>query len=119
MLCDMPAKIAASLSYNVTLYFLTNLRRTGRAFFTFWLFSFACLMAMSMFFRCIGSMGRTHDQIMVPIGIIIMLCIIYSGFVIPIPYMKPWLSWFRWIDPVAYAFESLIINEASRHPIFF
>jgi ATP-binding cassette subfamily G (WHITE) protein 2 (PDR) len=109
----MPAKIAASLGFNITLYFMTNLRRTRDAFFTFWLLSFACLMAMSMFFRYIGSVGRTHDQIMVPIGIVIMLCIIYAGFIIPIPYMKPWLSWFRWIDPVAYAFESLIINEVG------
>lgn len=113
MLCDMPAKIAASISFNLPLYFMTNLRRSADAFFTFWLISFACLMAMSMFFRCIGSIGHTHDQIMVPIGIAIMLCIIYAGFIIPVPYMKPWLSWFRWIDPVAYAFESLIINEVS------
>lgn len=113
MLCDIPAKVAASMTFNITLYFMTNLHSTVNAFFTYWLFSFACLMAMSMFFRCIGSIGRTHDQVMVPIGIAIMLCIVYAGFIIPVPSMKPWFSWFRRIDPVAYAFESLIINEVS------
>ncbi|KAF1948956.1 hypothetical protein CC80DRAFT_529725 [Byssothecium circinans] len=114
MICDMPAKLASSLSFNVTFYFMTNLRRSATAFLTFWIFSFICMMTMSMFFRCLGSMGRTHDQTMVPIGITIMLCIIYTGFVIPVPYMQPWLSWFRWLNPVAYAFESLIINEFRR-----
>jgi len=109
----MPAKIGASIGFNLPLYLMTNLHRTAEAFFTFWVLSFSCLMAMSMFFRCIGSMGRTHDQIMVPIGLVIMLCIIYAGFIVPVPYMKPWLSWFRWLDPVAFAFESLVINEVS------
>jgi ATP-binding cassette subfamily G (WHITE) protein 2 (PDR) len=113
MLCDMPAKLGASLGFNVTVYFMTNLNRSAEAFFTFWILSFSCLLAMSMFFRCQGSLGRTHDQIMVPIGMVIMLCITYAGFIIPVPYMKPWLSWFRRIDPVAYTFESLIINEVS------
>jgi ABC-type multidrug transport system permease subunit len=48
---------------------------------------------------------------MVPVGVLVMLAIIYTGFVIPIPYMKPWLGWFRHVNPVAYAFESLMINE--------
>jgi len=48
---------------------------------------------------------------MVPVGVLIMLAIIYTGFVIPIPYMEPWLAWFRYINPVAYAFESLMANE--------
>lgn len=114
MLCDMPAKIGASLGFNVVIYFMANLNRSSQAFFTFWVLSFSCLMAMSMFFRCQGSIGRSHDQIMVPIGMVIMLCITYAGFIIPVPYMKPWLSWFRRINPVAYTFESLIINEVSK-----
>lgn len=66
MICDLPNKIASSIMFNITLYFLTNLRRTPGAFFTFYLFSFLCLLTMSMIFRTIGAMSRTLAQAMAP-----------------------------------------------------
>jgi ATP-binding cassette subfamily G (WHITE) protein 2 (PDR) len=92
---------------------MVNLKRTAAAFFTFWLFAFVCLMTMSMFFRCVGSMGRTLTQVMVPFGVIMIAYITYAGFVIPVSYMQPWLRWVGYINPIAYAFESLMINEVS------
>lgn len=35
----------------------------------------------------------------------------YTGFVVPIGQMHPWFRWINYIDPIAYAFESLMINE--------
>ncbi|KAF2276916.1 uncharacterized protein EI97DRAFT_433130 [Westerdykella ornata] len=114
IICDLPAKITASIFFNLLLYLMTNLRRTPQHFFTFWLFTFVCQMAMSMFYRLDGSMHQTLEASMVPVGVLVLLAIIYTGFVIPIPYMKPWLAWFRHINPVAYAFESLLINEFHK-----
>jgi ATP-binding cassette subfamily G (WHITE) protein 2 (PDR) len=111
IICDLPAKFAASILFNLVLYFMAGLRQTPGAFFTYWVITFACQMAMSMFYRCDGSIHRTLEASMVPVGVLIMLAIIYTGFVIPVPYMKPWLAWFRHINPVAYAFESLMLNE--------
>ncbi|KAJ8131104.1 hypothetical protein O1611_g2521 [Lasiodiplodia mahajangana] len=48
---------------------------------------------------------------MAPIANLILLFIIYAGFVIPAKYMHPWLGWIRWINPIGYAYESLMINE--------
>lgn len=118
IICDLPAKFAASILFNLMLYMMTNLRRTPQHFFTFWFITFVCQMAMSMFYRCDGSMHRTLEASMVPVGVLVLLAIIYTGFVIPIPYMKPWLSWFRHINPVAYAFESLVINEVCMASVF-
>lgn len=128
MICDLPNKILTSIFFNLTLYFLTNLRRTPSAFFTFYLFSFACLIAMSMLFRTIGSVSRTLAQAMAPAAVFILALVIYTGFVVPIRDMHPCMYCpsnaleallslslgFRWInywDPVAYAFEALLINE--------
>ncbi|PSN72883.1 hypothetical protein BS50DRAFT_653107 [Corynespora cassiicola Philippines] len=66
MLCDMPSKFATTVLFNLALYFMTNLRREPAAFFTYLLFCFTVLMAMSMFWRAIGSMSRTLQQSMVP-----------------------------------------------------
>lgn len=111
MLCDMPYKITNCIIFNLTLYFMTNLRREPGAFFFFLLISFATVMAMSMIFRTIASSSRTLSQAMVPAAIIILGLVIFTGFVIPIDYMLPWCRWMNYIDPLAYAFESLMVNE--------
>lgn len=111
MLCDMPYKILNTITFNTALYFMTNLRREPGAFFFFLLMSFFTVMAMSMVFRTIASASRTLSQAMVPAAIIILALIIFTGFVIPIDYMLGWCRWINYIDPLGYAFESLMVNE--------
>ncbi len=38
----------------------------------------------------------------------------YAGYIIYVPFMKPWFAWLRWLNPVFYAFEALIIGELSN-----
>ncbi|KAG8532824.1 uncharacterized protein KY384_002702 [Bacidia gigantensis] len=111
MLCDLPSKFFMSISFNVTLYFLSHLRRTPGAFFTFYLFSLVTTLTMSMLFRFIGACSKTLAQAMAPAAVSILALIIYTGFAIPVRDMHPWFRWIGYIDPVAYAFESLMINE--------
>lgn len=111
MICDLPNKIASSIMFNITLYFLTHLRRTPGAFFTFYLFSFVVVLTMSMIFRMIGALSKTLAQAMAPAAVFILGLVIYTGFTVPIRDMHPWFRWINYIDPVAYAFESLMINE--------
>lgn len=63
MICDLPNKILTSLGFNITLYFMTNLRRTPGHFFTFLLFAFTCTLTMSMYFRCIAALSRTLPEV--------------------------------------------------------
>ncbi|KAK6189322.1 hypothetical protein LQW54_013385 [Pestalotiopsis sp. IQ-011] len=111
MLTDMPYKVMNTIVYNLTLYFLTNLRREPGAFFFFLLISFTVVLAMSMIFRTIASASRTLSQAMVPAAILILALVIFTGFVIPISYMLDWCRWINYLDPLAYAFESLMANE--------
>ena len=111
MMCDLPNKLLTSLFFNTALYFMANLRRDPSAFFTFYFFSFICLLTMSMFFRMVGQLSRTHAQAMAPVALWILNLIISVGFVLPIREMKLWLAWIRFINPLAYTFESLMINE--------
>ncbi|KAL8420361.1 hypothetical protein RB594_003230 [Gaeumannomyces avenae] len=111
MLCDLPYKIGNTLVFNLTLYFMSNLRREPGAFFFYLLMSFTTVLAMSMIFRTIGSTSRTLSQAMVPAAAIILALVIFTGFVIPIDYMLPWCRWLNYLDPLAYSFESLMVNE--------
>ena len=110
-LCDMPYKICNSISFNLVLYFMTNLRREPAAFFIFLVFSFFTTLALSMVFRTIGAASRSLVQALSPAAIFILALMIYTGFVIPLDDMVPWFKWINYIDPIAYAFESLMINE--------
>ncbi|KAI1775922.1 ABC-2 type transporter-domain-containing protein [Hypoxylon cercidicola] len=111
MLCDMPYKVANSIVFNITLYFMTNLRREPGAFFFFLLITFFTVLTMSMIFRTIASASRTLSQAMVPAAILILDLVIFTGFVIPIDYMLGWCRWLNYLDPLGYAFESLMVNE--------
>ncbi|MCJ1270047.1 hypothetical protein MMC22_009941 [Lobaria immixta] len=113
MLCDLPNKLLLTACFNIPFYFLSNMRRTTAAFLTFYLFAFASLLTGSMLYRTIGAMSRTLTGSIAPGADFILMLVIYTGFVLPIPDMHPWFRWFRYINPVGYAFESLMINEFS------
>ncbi|KAB8079584.1 ABC-2 type transporter-domain-containing protein [Aspergillus leporis] len=111
MLCDMPYKILNAIIFNITLYFMTNLRREAGPFFVFLLFTFLTTMTMSMLFRTIAASSRTLSQALVPAAILILGLVIYTGFTIPTRNMLGWSRWMNYIDPIAYGFESLMVNE--------
>ncbi|KAK7427794.1 Multidrug resistance protein [Neonectria magnoliae] len=111
ILVDMPYKILNTIFYNLILYFMTNLNREPGNFFFFLLVTFFMVLAMSGIFRTIASVSRTLSQAMVPASILILALVIFTGFVIPVDYMLGWCRWINYIDPVAYGFEALMINE--------
>lgn len=64
-----------------------------------------------MLFRTIASVSRTLSQALAPAAILILAIVIYTGFALPITYMLGWSRWINYLNPVAYGFESLMINE--------
>lgn len=52
-------------------------------------------------------------QAMAPAALFILGLVLYTGFTIPVRDMHPWFKWISYIDPVAYAFEALMINEVG------
>ena len=111
VLADLPVKFLANVAFNIILYFLANLRETPSAFFVFFLFNFLATLAMSLIFRTVAQATKTISQAMVIAGVLVMALVIYAGFTPPVPAMHPWFSWIRYLNPVGYAFESLMLNE--------
>lgn len=111
MLTDMPYKILNAITFNLVLYFMTNLRRTPGNFFFFVLVSFFLTLTMSMFFRSLASLSRSLVQALAPSAMVILGFVMYTGFAIPPNYVLGWSIWIRYLNPVSYAFEALMINE--------
>jgi ATP-binding cassette subfamily G (WHITE) protein 2 (PDR) len=111
MLTDMPYKIVNAITFNLVLYFMTNLRREPGNFFFFVLISFTLTLVMSMFFRSIAALSRSLVQALAPAAILILGLVMYTGFAIPPNYMVGWSKWIRYLNPVSYGFEALMVNE--------
>ncbi|KAI8935400.1 hypothetical protein NX059_007981 [Plenodomus lindquistii] len=111
MLTDIPYKVTNAILFNLILYFMTNLRREPGNFFFFLLVSFTLTLVMSMLFRSIAALSRSLVQALAPAAGLILGLVMYTGFTIPPTYMLGWSKWIRYVNPVSYAFESLMVNE--------
>lgn len=107
MIVDLPSKFLVSVTFNLILYFMTNLRRTPGHFFVFYLFSVTTTLTMSNIFRWIGAISRSMAQAMVPSSIFMMILVIYTGFTIPVRDMHPWFKWLNYLNPIGVSFVSL------------
>ncbi|KAF2179586.1 putative ABC transporter [Zopfia rhizophila CBS 207.26] len=111
MLTDLPYKMVNAVIFNLTLYFMANLRRHPGPFFIFCLVTFTATLAMSSLFRTIASVSTTMAQAMVPAALLVFGLVIYTGSIIPTDYMPSRSRWINYINPLGYAFESLMVNE--------
>lgn len=111
IITELPPKIITSIGFNLILYFVVHLRQSPGHFFFYWLINFTCTLAMSHIFRSIGLATTSLQQAMTPASLLLFTLIVFTGFVIPPNSMHGWCRWINYIDPVAYAFESLITNE--------
>lgn len=100
-----------AVCFNLILYFLAGLRPEPSQFFIFFLFTVLVRFTMSAMFRTVGACTKTVSQALAIAGVTVLAIVIYTGYTIPRSYMHPWFKWLSWINPLAYAFEALMVNE--------
>ncbi|KAI1111027.1 ATP-binding cassette transporter [Nemania sp. NC0429] len=110
ILADMPWK-AVFVLYSLPIYFLVNFRREVGAFFIWYLVNYVAFMALGVVFRTIAVFTASPTRAVLPVGIMMNSLIIYAGFYITPPSMKVWLGWLRYLNPMYYAFESVMLSE--------
>lgn len=110
-ICDIPFKVCNGVVFNLIIYFIANLRREADAFFIFLFFSILITFTLSMVFRTFGALSRTLAQALPFSSISILALMTFTGFVVPVADMPVWFRWINYLDPIAYTFEALMINE--------
>lgn len=108
---DAPVKFVIAICFNLIIYFLAGLRPEPSQFFIFFLFTVLVRFTMSAMFRTVAAITRTISQALAIAGVLVLVIVIYTGYTIPRSYMHPWFKWLSWINPLAYAFEALMVNE--------
>lgn len=111
LVSDAPIKLIITICFDLILYFLAGLSPEPSQFFIFFLFTILVRFTMSAMFRTVAAATKTISQALTIAGVLILAIVIYTGYTIPLPYMHPWFKWLNYINPLAYAFEALMVNE--------
>jgi ATP-binding cassette subfamily G (WHITE) protein 2 (PDR) len=111
VISDAPVKLVIAICFNLILYFLAGLRAEPSQFFIFFLFTVMIRFIMSAIFRTVAAATKKNSQALAISGVLVLAIVIYTGYTIPRPYMHPWFKWLTYINPLAYAFEALMVNE--------
>ncbi|KAN0064189.1 ATP-binding cassette transporter snq2 [Thecaphora frezii] len=111
MLSDIPLSFFRVLIFGIILYFMSGLRRTAGAFFTFFIITYFTYLAMSALFRIFGTVCRDYNVAARLAAIIISALVIFAGYVIPRDAMYRWLFWITYINPLYFGFSAVMINE--------
>ncbi|KJZ79725.1 hypothetical protein HIM_01194 [Hirsutella minnesotensis 3608] len=110
ILADIPWKVIFVV-YNLPIYWMINFKRRPDSFFIWFLTLYVALISMGVMFRTIAVFTTTITRAVLPVGILMNSLIIYTGFYVTPPGMKVWLGWLRYLNPMYYAFESVMLNE--------
>ncbi|GAB7334976.1 hypothetical protein MBLNU13_g06844t2 [Cladosporium sp. NU13] len=108
---DVPILFVQVTVFDLIIYWMTGLRPTAAAFFTFWFVTYVVTFAMTAFFRMCGAAFPNFDAASKVSGFAINALITFIGYQQPKPDMHPWFVWIYWINPLSYGFESLMGNE--------
>ena len=111
VVADLPVMLFQVTHFGLVLYFMTGLKTSAAAFFTYLVINYTTALSMTSFFRVVGAAFPTFDAATKVSGLSIVALFVYMGYMIVKPEMHPWLSWIFWINPMAYAFDALLSNE--------
>ncbi|CAN3362511.1 protein Snq2p [Diutina catenulata] len=107
----LPVSFANASTFVIVLYFLTNMQREAGKFFIALLFVFMLNTTMVSLFRAVASLNKTIAGAQAISGFFIMCTLMYSSYMVQRPSMHPWFKWISYVNPILYAFESMIASE--------
>lgn len=108
---DVPLVFIQVFLFDIVVYFMAGLGRTASQFFISLLLLWIMTMTMYSFFRAVGAWVPSLDIATRITGVAIQALVVYTGYLIPPTKMHPWFKWLLYINPVAYGFEVLMVNQ--------
>jgi ABC-type multidrug transport system ATPase subunit/ABC-type multidrug transport system permease subunit len=111
VIADIPIVAIQVFMWDIIIYWLAGLQATASQFFINLLVLYVATITVYSFFRMLGSLVPSLNAATALSGLSIQALVVYAGYIIPRPSMHPWLYWLWYINPLAYGFESLMINE--------
>jgi ABC-type multidrug transport system permease subunit len=110
-LTDIPVVMLQVTIFSIILYFMAALQTNAAKFFTFWIVVNANNLVFIQLFRMVGALCGHFGTASQLTGLLSTVFFVYGGYLIPFQSMHVWFRWIFYLNPAAYAFESLMANE--------
>ncbi|KXS19841.1 hypothetical protein M427DRAFT_52687 [Gonapodya prolifera JEL478] len=108
---DLPGRLVKTILFGTLIYWLAGLNPDPTRFFTFLLFNFFSGFSYTSFSRFLTAISPDAPVAVRLNALWLIPCILYSGYIIPLPDVRAWFKWFPWINPLFYSFRALMANE--------
>ncbi|KAH3679147.1 hypothetical protein WICMUC_001158 [Wickerhamomyces mucosus] len=106
-----PFRVLSTFLFYVIMYFLADLTRDAGKFFMNLLFLIISAEAVSALFQMIASLSATAAGANSVAGVIILLLILYTGYMIQLKSMHPWFKWLSYLNPIRWGYENMMSTE--------
>lgn len=114
IITEMPTKLCAIIVLALTTYWMPYLKFTAGAFFQYFLYLFTVQQCTSFIFKFIATITKDGTTAHAVGGLTILMLCVYAGFVLPTGEMHHWIRWFHYLNPLYYAYESLMSTEFHK-----
>lgn len=131
---DIPMALLQVSLLSLMFYFIVAFQMDAAKFFIFWVNLIAVSLCFNAQFRSIGACCNSFGNAAKISGFLSMVMMIYSGrfsiqdlpssvssvliagatgYLVPFQSMHPWFRWIFYLNPAAYTYETLMVNEWS------
>ncbi|OEJ83075.1 ATP-dependent permease PDR12 [Hanseniaspora osmophila] len=108
---EMPVKFVAVLVLCLISYWLPALKWQAGSFFQYLLYMFTVQQCTSFIFKLCATLTKDGGTAHAVGGLWVLMLSLAASFFLPIGQMHHWIRWFHYINPLTYAFESVMSTE--------
>lgn len=111
----IPLQIVETILYVTIVYWAAGLsdEEDGSRFLTFIVMCFAFSLCIGQLFRLIASCLPDMRVALPASGIIVVVMVLFSGFIQPKTVISDGWIWFYWMNPIAWVLKAVTVNEFS------
>ncbi|KAA8495119.1 Brefeldin A resistance protein [Porphyridium purpureum] len=117
ILVDAILSFIRVILFGVCVYWLADLNPAAGRFFIFLLINWLGNLVVDSFIRLFTTL-MDIDSATGLVGLGLLACIIFAGFLIPNSEIGGWYVWIYWISPLQYMYGALAINEFYGRDLF-
>ncbi|KAF8557467.1 pleiotropic drug resistance ABC transporter [Imleria badia] len=111
LIVEIPINLISVAVMSVIIYFLVGLQKTAQQFFMYLLFTYTVTLVMKICFRTIAAFSSGESTALPVAGSLALVLVLYTGYAVPVTNIVWALRWITYLNPLRYAFESLMLNE--------
>ncbi|KAF8557465.1 pleiotropic drug resistance ABC transporter [Imleria badia] len=111
LIVEVPINFISVAVMSIIIYFLAGLQKSAEQFFTYILFTYTANLVMKICFRTIATLSTGESTALPVAGSLSLVLVLYTGYAVPVTSIVWALRWIAYLNPLRYAFESLMLNE--------